>query len=54
MHEFNTTIRILYDNDKQFPIEHRKLKVSLEKENDCISRTTTIGLRVATLELLEL
>ena len=24
MHEFNTIIRILYDNNKQFPIKHRK------------------------------
>ena len=29
-------IRILYDNNKQFPIEHIKLRVLLEKENNCI------------------
>ena len=36
MHKFNTIIRILYNNNKQFPINYRKLKVLLEKENDCI------------------
>jgi transposase InsO family protein len=34
--EFNATLRILRDDQEQFPVEHGKFKVPPSKEHDCI------------------
>ena len=35
-HELNATLRILRDESKEFPIEKKKLQISINKIDECI------------------